>query len=150
MYQGCCWNAIASITLLAVGLVAVPQSASARDHHRKNDYRTERNARYSDRYDDNGSAYRSRQDRQYRRGSSSYDPYYRNDPYYSGDDRYYGYSEPRSTGKSAAIIGGGAAAGAAVGAVTGGTKGAIIGGAIGAAGGLIYDRTTRNDPNRRW
>jgi hypothetical protein len=64
---------------------------------------------------------------------------YRNDSYYE-----YGDNRPRSAGKSAAIIGGSAAAGAAVGALTGGGKGAAIGAAVGAVGGLVYDRATRN------
>jgi hypothetical protein len=52
--------------------------------------------------------------------------------------------EGRSTAKSAAIIGGGAAAGAAVGAAAGGGKGAAIGALGGGAAGLIYDRMTKN------
>jgi outer membrane lipoprotein SlyB len=52
--------------------------------------------------------------------------------------------EGRSTAKSAAIIGGGAAAGAGVGAAAGGGKGAAIGALGGAAAGLIYDRVTKN------
>jgi hypothetical protein len=155
-------QAVLSVTLLATGLAAVPQSAVARDRCRNdNEYRGSRNAQYrnsNDRYYENGnySGHSARRTGRYDRGNSGYDSYsrntsgYRNDPYYSGDDSYYGYSEPRSAGKSAAIIGGSAAAGAAVGGVTAGKKGAIIGGALGAAGGLIYDRRTRNDPNRRW
>lgn len=54
------------------------------------------------------------------------------------------YREPRSKGKSAAIIGGSAAAGAAVGGIAGGGKGAVIGALGGGAAGLIYDRVTRN------
>jgi hypothetical protein len=50
----------------------------------------------------------------------------------------------RSTGKSAAIVGGGAAAGAAVGAAAGGGKGAVIGALGGGAAGYVYDRMTRN------
>jgi uncharacterized protein YcfJ len=61
---------------------------------------------------------------------------------YRDDDR--SYNEPRSTGKSAAIIGGSAAAGAAVGGIAGGGKGAAIGALSGGAAGLIYDRITKN------
>jgi hypothetical protein len=61
-------------------------------------------------------------------------------------------SQKRSTAKSAAIIGGGAAAGAAVGGLAGGGKGAAIGALTGGAGGLVYDRMTRDkestDPYR--
>ena len=54
------------------------------------------------------------------------------------------YKSERSTGKSAMIIGGGAAAGAAIGAAAGGGKGAAIGALGGGAAGLIYDRMTKN------
>lgn len=58
-----------------------------------------------------------------------------------------GYYRPRrSAAASAGIIAGSAGAGAAVGALAGGAKGAAIGGLIGGAGGLVYDRTTRNRP----
>ena len=139
-------------TLLAVSLLGVPAAATARDRC-DNQNRGSRQAYYNtgDRYRgdyrgyrDNGyqyGAYRNnnayRNDTAYRNrnyGSSAYDPYY-------GDYRDYG---TRSTGKSAAIIGGGAAAGAAIGAMSGGAKGAAIGAAVGGIGGLIYDRTTRN------
>jgi uncharacterized protein YcfJ len=53
-------------------------------------------------------------------------------------------TKKRSTAKSAAIIGGSAAAGAAVGAMAGGGKGAAIGALAGGAGGYIYDRMTKN------
>jgi hypothetical protein len=53
----------------------------------------------------------------------------------------------RSTAKSAAIIGGSAAAGAAIGAMAGGGKGAAIGALTGGAGGLVYDRMTRKQGN---
>ena len=52
--------------------------------------------------------------------------------------------QTRSTGKSVAIIGGSAAAGAAIGGLAGGGKGAAIGAVTGGAGGLVYDRMTRN------
>jgi hypothetical protein len=59
------------------------------------------------------------------------------------DDRSINTNK-RSTAKSAAIIGGGAAAGAAVGALAGGGKGAAIGAIAGGAGGYVYDRATKN------
>jgi hypothetical protein len=49
----------------------------------------------------------------------------------------------RSTGRSAAIIVGAAAAGAAIGAASGGRKGAAIGAISAGAGGYVYDRMTR-------
>ena len=58
----------------------------------------------------------------------------RSDPEYA--------TKTRSKKKSAAIIGGSAAAGAAVGALAGGGKGAAIGAIAGGVGGLIYDRKT--------
>ena len=60
------------------------------------------------------------------------------------DDAPRTYTKKRSTAKSAAIIGGSAAAGAAVGAMAGGGKGAAIGAVAGGAGGYVYDRATRN------
>ena len=51
--------------------------------------------------------------------------------------------EPRSKGRSAMIIAGGAAAGAAIGALSGGGKGAAIGAVAGGAGGYVYDRMRR-------
>jgi hypothetical protein len=53
-------------------------------------------------------------------------------------------AEGRSTVKSAAVIGGGAAAGAAIGGATAGGKGAAIGALTGGAAGLVYDRMTKN------
>ena len=57
-------------------------------------------------------------------------------------------SQPRSKAKSAAIIGGSAAAGAAIGAMAGGGKGAAIGAITGGAGGLVYDQVTLTEGRR--
>jgi hypothetical protein len=54
------------------------------------------------------------------------------------------WTQQRSTGESAAIIAGSAAAGAAIGGMAGGGKGAAIGAITGGAGGYVYDRMTRN------
>jgi len=48
----------------------------------------------------------------------------------------------RSKKKSAAIVGGSAAAGAAIGALAGGGKGAAIGALAGGGAGFVYDRKT--------
>jgi hypothetical protein len=54
---------------------------------------------------------------------------------------------PRSTGKSVAIVAGSAGAGAAIGALAGGGKGAAIGAASGGTAGFIYDRMTAKPKN---
>ena len=56
----------------------------------------------------------------------------------------------RSRAKSAAIIGGSAAAGAGIGALAGGGKGAGIGALAGGAAGLIYDRKTHKKVVRQY
>jgi len=95
--------------------------APARDRNHGADY-------YRDRNNDYRGAYNYRDDRDR----------YRYEPYYQ-------YRSTRSPGRSAAIVGGSAAAGAAIGAIAGGGKGAAIGALLGGAGGLIYDRATRHD-----
>ena len=87
-----------------------------------------------------------------RRGSSNYgEPALRTRPRVYDDRRVNSavyddrtYTKKRSTAKSAAIVGGSAAAGAAVGAMAGGGKGAAIGAIAGGAGGYVYDRATKN------
>ena len=54
------------------------------------------------------------------------------------DDR-----DDRSWGKTAIVIGGGAASGAGVGGIVGGKKGALIGAAIGGGAASIYEATQR-------
>jgi hypothetical protein len=66
---------------------------------------------------------------------------YRDNNYYRGDGYYY---SQRSPGKSAAIVGGTAAAGAIFGALAGGGKGAAIGAAVGGVGGLIFDQAIKD------
>jgi len=55
------------------------------------------------------------------------------------DDR----ESERSWGKTAMVIGGGAASGAGVGGIVGGKKGALIGAAIGGGAASIYEATQR-------
>jgi osmotically inducible lipoprotein OsmB len=52
-----------------------------------------------------------------------------------------------STGKKAAIIGGGAVAGAVLGGLLGGKKGAVVGGLLGGAGGggYVYYKNRQED-----
>jgi hypothetical protein len=134
MNSGRKWTHKVLVGLLAMGLMGVPPSAVARDRCD--------NQRYSDSYGYRDNAYRNNRNDSYyaSRYRDSNGSTYRNDRYYR-DDYYY---EERSPGKSAAIIGGSAAAGAVVGGLTGGKKGAIIGGAVGGVGGLIYDRATKD------
>ena len=51
--------------------------------------------------------------------------------------------DDRSWGKTAMVIGGGAASGAGVGGIVGGKKGALIGAAIGGGAASIYEATQR-------
>jgi hypothetical protein len=51
--------------------------------------------------------------------------------------------DDRSWGKTAIVIGGGAASGAGVGGIVGGKKGALIGAAIGGGAASIYEATQR-------
>ena len=74
--------------------------------------------------------------------------YVRRNYYYSNRPRYV--VRRRSKAKSAAIIGGSAAAGAGIGALAGGGKGAGIGAIAGGAAGLIYDRKTHKKVVRRY
>jgi hypothetical protein len=134
-------------------MLTVPQVAVARDN-------CNRQENYSRSGNDRRYSYQDRAERGYRNSAygyqngryqnDRYDRYqnntYRDNGYYS--DNYGDYRATRSPGKSAAIIGGSAAAGAAIGGLTQGVKGAAIGAAVGGVGGLIYDRTTRNNGNR--
>jgi hypothetical protein len=141
----------AMIALLGLSLFAAPDIASADDDRgrcdrrgRGNAYGHYKNRGYQDaRYRDNRVVYGNPY-----RGNA---PVYRDDRYRDGRyyDNGYRYQQPRSTGTSAAIIGGTAAAGAGVGAVLGGWKGAVIGGTAGAGAGVIYDQATRDGRRRR-
>jgi hypothetical protein len=157
------WTRAGVAGLLAVSMFGVPQIASARDRDRcdKRGYNNgyaQQYGYYQDGYRDNRSAYRDQgyRDRAYR-DQAYRDQAYRNGPYRdsgyrnsgSGDYGYEGdYRRERSVGKSAAIVGGSAAAGAVIGGLAGGGKGAAIGAAVGGVGGLIYDRSTTN--RNRW
>ena len=66
--------------------------------------------------------------------------YYRQRVAYRHSRRHRG----RSFNHSAMIVGGSAVGGAVIGGLAGGGKGAGIGALAGGAGGLIYDRATRN------
>ena len=151
------WIRTALTGLMALLLFSAPQFAVAGERCEHQNYsRANRNYNGDD---DRGYGYRRgyyQDDRQ-----SGYRDYgYRNDRNngyygnYRSDQGYYrdGYGDyrpSRSTAKSAAIIGGGAAAGAVVGGVAGGRKGAAIGAVLGGVGGLVYDRSTKNG-GPRW
>ena len=81
--------------------------------------------------------------RRYARRRTYYGP-----NYYASRPRYV--VKRRSKAKSAAIIGGSAAAGAGIGALAGGGKGAGIGAIAGGAAGLIYDRKTHKKVVREY
>ncbi|HUS06915.1 MAG TPA: hypothetical protein VMZ52_11485 [Bryobacteraceae bacterium] len=164
------WTPTLFAGLLAVSMFGIPQIAAARErcnNQNSNNSRSYRNSsntyyeqgyRRTDRsrdqgygYGDNGYRNQDYRDTGYRnqayRDNSYRNQAYRDNGYYNDGYGYSGYQPQRTAGKSAAIIGGGAATGAAIGAMTGGLKGAAIGAAVGGVGGLIYDRTTRNRTN---
>jgi hypothetical protein len=88
----------------------------------------------------------------YHRGGDYRDGYYGDRGYDSGryDDHYY-YDRDHHAGRSAAIIGGSAAAGAAIGGAAGRGQGAAIGAIIGGVAGVVADQAVRHhDHDRRW
>src|SRR5262245_24794148 len=139
--------AFASVLVLtaAAPLSLADDRCDRRSYHRRDDraYYS-----YTDRGYSGGPAYPGYRESGYGYGYAA--PGYRDDSYRDygyRNDGYYGYGDyqrQRPAGKSAAIIGGTAAAGAAVGAIAGGGRGAAIGAAVGALGGLIFDRSTKD------
>jgi len=111
------------------------------------------------------------QDRYGERGGRGYQSNYPvQDRYYGGDNGYYdhrnsynreynynrdrngyGYANRDRWGRSAAYVGGGAAAGAALGAIIGNGKGAAIGALAGGVGGyLVKKHNDRRYDERRY
>jgi hypothetical protein len=132
------------------GVMAIAMAAPlavAGDRHDRRSHCGDDRAYDQDRYTDRGGY----------RDSSYRDYNYRDDNSrdYDRDNGYYGYGDyrgQRSAGKSAAIVGGSAAAGAVIGGLTRGGKGAAVGAVVGGIGGLVYDRATKNTyrDGRRW
>lgn len=138
------WKTKGLAAILTVSTLALPQAVSAQER--------------SGRGDPYYGAYQSRYYPQYEGGygyaqppvqaPGSYLGYYQygygregyRDNHYRGDD----YRFRRSPERSAAIVGGSAAAGAIFGALAGGGKGAAIGAAVGGIGGLIFDQSSRD------
>ncbi|HMJ61821.1 MAG TPA: hypothetical protein VK493_08665 [Bryobacteraceae bacterium] len=112
--------AVLSIFTLALTAVATPAQAAEHGYYREQDYR---HARYipNDRYYDNH--------------------------YYDNRRGYYDHRDNHA-GRSAAIIGGSAAAGAVIGAAAGHGQGAAIGAVIGGIGGFIADQSVRHHDRR--
>jgi len=146
------WKTKGLAAILAVSLLGLPEVVTAQDHcDRRDQYSGAYQRRYYPEYDrgygydrddaygqppaDNPGYYSG--DYQNGYGSETY----RNDNY-GGDDGYY--RSRRSPGRSAAIVGGSAAAGAIFGALAGGGKGAAIGAAVGGLGGLIFDQASKD------
>ena len=122
--------AVLSIFSLALTAIAIPAQAAEHGYYREQDNRHAQyvpSDRYQDRYyDDRGRDYD-------RRG------YYDRGGYYDRDNH---------AGRSAAIIGGSAAAGAVIGAAAGHGQGAAIGAIIGGIGGFIADQSVRHHDRR--
>ena len=142
------------VAMLAASLLGSSQIAAAYDGYDRNGYQQNSyyNGPYQRSYPGYDRAYGYNQPRMDYRNSSYYRDRYDDGRYrYSGgdygygyrDDYSYGYSE-RSPGKSAAIVGGTAAAGAIFGGLAGGGKGAAIGAIVGGLGGLIFDQATKD------
>jgi hypothetical protein len=136
------WKRLATTGMLALGMLGAPL-AEARDRCDRPSYSRYESRGYGRSYAPayTGSAYRD-------------SGYYGNRNYGNRSYGYSGYRDERSAGKSAAIIGGSAAAGAVIGGLAGGGKGAAVGAVAGGIGGLIVDRTTRDRDRdrygRRW
>jgi len=116
--------AVLSIFTLALTAVAIPAQAAEHGYYREQDYRHARyvpSDRYRDHYDDNR--------------------------YYDNRRGYYDRRDNHA-GRSAAIIGGSAAAGAVIGAAAGHGQGAAIGAIIGGIGGFIADQSVRHHDRR--
>lgn len=133
------WKRMTTTGMLAMAALAAPL-AEARDRCDRPSY---------SRYESRGYG------RSYAPAYAGYRNYeYRNNDYRNNDYWDYGYRQDRSAGKSAAIIGGSAAAGAVIGGLAGGGKGAAVGAVVGGIGGLVVDRTTRDQDRdrygRRW
>jgi hypothetical protein len=123
--------AVLSIFTLALTTVAIPAQAAEHGFYREQD---SRHARYipNGRYDD--------------------DRYHAPARYYDNRGGYYDragyYDRDNHAGRSAAIIGGSAAAGAVIGAAAGHGQGAAIGAIIGGLGGFIADQSVRHHDRR--
>ena len=133
------WKQRGMRAIVAASLLLLPQIASARDGYERNSYYN--GAYQSDPNYDSGYAYgQPRVD--YAKGG--YHSGYAAERYRYNYGRDYGYYSRRSPGKSAAIVGGSAAAGAVVGALAGGGKGAAVGAIVGGLGGVIFDQATKH------
>jgi len=147
------WKQRGIVAIFAVSLLGVPQIAAAYDGCNRNAYYNGAYQRPYYRSHDGGYGY-GQPYGDYRNAGNYDSDYardhfagegYRDDNYYGGD---YGYYSQRSHGKSAAIVGGTAAAGAIFGALAGGGKGAAIGAVVGGLGGLIFDQATKERHGR--
>jgi hypothetical protein len=128
--------AVFSIFSLALAAIAIPAQAAEHGYYRDQDNRHAEyisGDRYQDRYYDN-----RRQDYD-RGGNFDRRGYYERGGYYDRDNH---------VGRSAAIIGGSAAAGAVIGAAAGHGQGAAIGAIVGGIGGFIADQSVRHHDRR--
>ena len=138
------WTRMTMTGMLALATLGAPL-AEARDRCDRPSYSRHESRGYGRSYAPANAGYRNYEYRNY--DNRNYD----NRNY---DNRDYGYRQERSAGKSAAIIGGSAAAGAVIGGLAGGGKGAAVGAVVGGIGGLVVDRSTRDQDRdrygRRW
>ena len=141
-----------AVAVLSIFSLAIPQFASAGQGANYRDYSQGNYTR--DGYYQTAPGVNRQYDRDWNRRRDDRDGSYRNG--YYGNNGYYGdrydnqYYDDRDhhAGRSAAIIGGSAAAGAVLGAVAGQGKGAAIGAVIGGVAGLVADQAVRHHDSR--
>lgn len=147
-------NSALSIIALAATVIMMPAQAQSWGQPNTGAWRGgatqqqaswDRNGAHNRRDANKGYDRGNRRDHDYRGGYVTSGTYVT--PAYGYYDGSYGYRETRD-GRSAAIIGGSAAAGALIGAAAGHGQGAVVGAVVGGIAGLIADQAVRHHDYR--